>query len=97
MSVIDKLEKALAASKKKWNLPEHRKGFPTVKVTEATAEAILAELELPLADKPCSTCGGSGKVKQTCEECGKLSDEDCFSVCRFKPCPKCGGKENKDE
>ena len=131
MSVIDKLEKALAVSKKEWSLPEHRSGFPTVKVTEATAEdiltgldtlrAILTKLErlqggielaidcLPecpdkaknflegaLRPKACELCGDSGEVKQTCEECGKLSDEDCFSVCCFKPCPKCGGKENKD-
>ena len=114
MSAIEELKEALAASKKEWNLPEHRSGFPTVKVTEATAEAILAELErlqggielaidcLPecpdkaknflegaLRPKACELCGDSGEVKQTCEECGKLSDEDCFSVCRFKPCPKC--------
>ncbi len=45
MSAIEELKEALAASKKEWNLPGHRSGFPTVKITEVAAEDILTGLD----------------------------------------------------
>lgn len=63
----------------------------------ASQKAIRGWMPMPPLPepKPCELCGGSGEVDQTCEECGKLRDEDCFSTCRKKPCPACR-KENKD-
>ena len=87
MSAIEKLEKALAASKKEWSLPEHRSGFPTVKITEITAEAILVKLE--------RLQEGIELAIDYLPECPDKAKNFLEGALRPKPCEICGGSGKK--
>ncbi len=68
--------------------------LPKPRPCRACDKAGVTCLREIIEPKSCEACRGSGKVEKTCKECGKIRDENCFSVCPTKLCPACGKSEH---